>query len=739
MISKKPRVFISYAHDGEALQGKVLELSETLRAWGVHTTVDLYVEEPPGGWRRWMNTEIGSADFVLVVCTALYRKRVEEAERSKGGLGSKWEGSIIFQGVYESGGFDQKVIPILFSKAHSKFIPVDIRHKNYYCIDSKEGFERFYRRITSQPEIVPGKVSEKLRVFEPIKSGKSNWTIQSTQRGAESGFQLDADGGRKSRTPRKSGKSSAPDSRRTRPRAGKAGMQAEAADHRPVFAPPIRDFSFEPGAMYQSVISLPLLRRLTEYRSMANGREQIVTLFDVVIELNRKFPGFPNEGKRSVKALVREAIGNVGNGKTSKGSPVEQGIDEAKSSLSTNYVFGRLSGDVLSAMVALDRQGHEGSRKHPISDSAIHRIWPDFRVSCYAMDGQDPMDSGVSPPLEVAGGGGVNWAVIDSGIDSDHPQFQLHANLEVAIPGAHQDFTEKRYASGNPLADEFGHGTGVAGIIAGEISGDRTDIRYSTPVRNEHGELRYLSGKVSAFSGIAPRCRLISLKVLDRDGFGTSSSIIVALEHINRLNDFGKKIVVHGATISVGYDFDPEWFASGLSPLCLEVDNLVRSGVIVVTPAGNTGYGPGSDLGTISDPGNAEAAITVGSTHGTLPEVYGVSYFSSKGPTSDGRRKPDMVAPGEKIMVCTAGRPKEELLGEMGVESHYWQASGTSLAAAHVSGVAAAFLSAKPHYQGKALEAKELFRNSCRDLGRVESHQGKGLISLSAALKLAET
>src|SRR5207253_10027688 len=88
----------------------------------------------------------------------------------------------------------------------------------------------------------------------------------------------------------------------------------------------------------------------------------------------------------------------------------------------------------------------------------------------------------------------------------------------------------------------------------------------------------------------------------------------------------------------------------------------VRSGVVVVVAAGNTGYGYNQSLArgtvgagqelTINDPGNADLAITVGSTHREMPHIYGVTYFSSKGPTGDGRLKPDIVAPGEKIISC---------------------------------------------------------------------------------------
>ncbi len=164
---------------------------------------------------------------------------------------------------------------------------------------------------------------------------------------------------------------------------------------------------------------------------------------------------------------------------------------------------------------------------------------------------------------------------------------------------------------------------------------------------------------------MAPRCKLISMKVLDDNGQGEASNLIAALEAIQEINGDGRRIRIHGVNMSVGHDFEPEWFACGQSPLCVEVNRLVKSGVVVVVAAGNTGYGFVQDafkgavtagLGlTINDPGNAELAITVGSTHRDSPHIYGVSYFSSKGPTGDGRIKPDVVAPGEKIISCASG------------------------------------------------------------------------------------
>jgi subtilisin family serine protease len=244
---------------------------------------------------------------------------------------------------------------------------------------------------------------------------------------------------------------------------------------------------------------------------------------------------------------------------------------------------------------------------------------------------------------------------------------------------------------------------------------------------------------------MAPKCKLLSLKVLDAKGGGLTSNLIAALESIQRVNGYGRRIRIHGVNMSVGYEFDPKWFACGQSPLCVEVDRLVRSGVVVVVAAGNTGYGvqqtsslgaraSGLDL-TINDPGNAELAITVGSTHRDSPHIYGVSYFSSKGPTGDGRLKPDLVAPGEKILSCAAGTIRQEAKDEAGADFNYVEDSGTSMAAPHVSGVIAAFLSVRREFIGRAEEVKEIFLSTATDLKRDRTFQGHGLVDLMRAIQ----
>jgi serine protease AprX len=136
---------------------------------------------------------------------------------------------------------------------------------------------------------------------------------------------------------------------------------------------------------------------------------------------------------------------------------------------------------------------------------------------------------------------------------------------------------------------------------------------------------------------------------------------------------------------------------------------------------------------TINDPGNADLAITVGSTHRDMPHVYGVSYFSSKGPTGDGRIKPDVVAPGEKILSCATG----SLLRERaeGKDCAYVEDSGTSMAAPHVSGVVAAFLSVRREFIGEPERVKEIFLSTATDLKRDRYFQGAGLIDLMRAIQ----
>jgi subtilisin family serine protease len=116
-----------------------------------------------------------------------------------------------------------------------------------------------------------------------------------------------------------------------------------------------------------------------------------------------------------------------------------------------------------------------------------------------------------------------------------------------------------------------------------------------------------------------------------------------------------------------------------------------------------------------------------------MPHVYGVSYFSSKGPTGDGRMKPDVVAPGEKILSAATGQLLKDRAE--GKQCEYVEDSGTSMAAPHVSGVIAAFLSVRREFIGEPERVKEIFLGAATDLKRERSFQGAGLIDLMRAIQ----
>jgi subtilisin family serine protease len=330
-----------------------------------------------------------------------------------------------------------------------------------------------------------------------------------------------------------------------------------------------------------------------------------------------------------------------------------------------------------------------------------------------------------------ADGRGIHWAVFDTGICGDHPHFAKHANIV-----AQYDCTEagqpKRLVKGDKRFDTLdgnGHGTHVAGILAGmsEVEDPR-------------------DGPTS-YGGMAPRCKLLGFKVLESDGSGEDAWIIKGLDAVAELNERAGQLVVHGVNLSLGGSFDPSVFGTGHTPLCQELRRLWNQGVLVCLAAGNEGFAtlrgqdgiiPANMDISIGDPANLEEAIAVGSVHKTNPHTYGISYFSSRGPTADGRRKPDLVAPGERILSArhdwqqtatgTGKLPNREAL--------FVEMSGTSMATPHVSGVLAAFLSLRREFIGYPDRVKQILLDACVDLRRDPYMQGAGLPNLIKMLAL---
>ena len=124
-----------------------------------------------------------------------------------------------------------------------------------------------------------------------------------------------------------------------------------------------------------------------------------------------------------------------------------------------------------------------------------------------------------------------------------------------------------------------------------------------------------------------------------------------------------------------------------------------------------------------------------------MPHNYGVSYFSSRGPTGDGRMKPVILAPGERIVSCAAGKEAGKYANTSLPDAAdvipvlYCEQTGTSMAAPHVSGAIAAFLSVRGEFIGQPERVKEILMSNCIDLRRERSFQGAGLLDVMKTLQ----
>jgi serine protease AprX len=273
-------------------------------------------------------------------------------------------------------------------------------------------------------------------------------------------------------------------------------------------------------------------------------------------------------------------------------------------------------------------------------------------------------------------GAGIGVAVIDSGINDSHPDLwdSTHTSSRVLY---HQDFTGTATTNSNGAKyDLYGHGTHVAGIIAGN---------------------GYLSG--GHYSGVAPEASLIDLRALDANGAGTDSTVIAAIQQaITLKNAYNIRII----NLSLGRGIPASYTQD---PLCQAVEAAWNNGIVVVVAAGNLGrlsvYGS-NGFGTITAPGNDPFVITVGATKSNgsgTPQAETKASYSSKGPTTyDHVLKPDLMAPGNAIVslaapgaTLEASYPKDVVAGTDG-QADYFTLSGTSMATPAVAGAAALML-----------------------------------------------
>jgi len=328
----------------------------------------------------------------------------------------------------------------------------------------------------------------------------------------------------------------------------------------------------------------------------------------------------------------------------------------------------------------------------------------------------DGWNSGILGLVSYPGvtGKGVGIAVIDSGIAS-HPALtqQIAVSVDLAT-------------NATGTTDGFGHGTHVAGIIAG-----RAGVGASAS--------SYFNG------GIAPEARLVNVRVLDARGVGYTSDVLAGLDWAiaNR-----QKYNIRVINMSLGH---PVQESSTTDPLCHAVTRAVSSGITVVVSAGNMGRDKDGAqvLGGISSPGSCPAAITVGAitTHNTAERSDDtLASYSSRGPTKyDFAIKPDVVAPGTRIV---APQAKGSWLANAnnyasptvaGVSSNAYMAlSGTSMAAAVVSGGAALLIQANPYITPQqvklALKSTATFMPKAGLVGA-----GAGSVNFRAARQSAST
>ncbi len=332
-----------------------------------------------------------------------------------------------------------------------------------------------------------------------------------------------------------------------------------------------------------------------------------------------------------------------------------------------------------------------------VQHKSVVKVWHDYEVKALlniAAPTVGAPDLWQSPDEAQYTGAGVTVAVIDTGI---YPHPDLAGRITFF-----KDFVGNK----TEAYDDNGHGTHVAGCIAG--NGDRS------------------AGK---FRGPAPGAGLVGLKVMDKYGSGSLSTIIDAVQWCR---DNREQHNIKLANLSLGGTAEQSYKED---PLCLAVEELWRSGVVVCVAAGNEG--PAEK--TISSPAIDPVIITVGASNDfNSIDIYddAVADFSSRGPTIDGLAKPDLVTPGSNIISLRSPRSKLDKSDSASrYDDNYTVLSGTSMAAPICCGVVALLLEVEPELSPDQVKGRLI--NSCRFFSQYSAYdQGAGLVNAAAAAQV---
>ncbi len=302
-------------------------------------------------------------------------------------------------------------------------------------------------------------------------------------------------------------------------------------------------------------------------------------------------------------------------------------------------------------------------------DPRIVKIWKDSPIHT-CLDKSAPIMG--APAVWQAGftGRGIRVAIVDTGVDVNHP------SISGRVIATH-DLT------GEGFGDANGHGTHVAGIVAS------ADSRYR---------------------GVAPEASILAAKVMGAFGSGSTSWAMAGVEWAV---EKGAQVI----NLSLGSDGAND----GTDPLSRTCDAAAGRGVSVCVAAGNTGPLSGS----VGSPGCARKVITIGAS----TDDDRVADFSSRGPTSDGRTKPDILFPGHNIISARASGTK---MGNP-INDLFTEASGTSMACPHASGAVALLLQARPGLS--PAQVKDLLTGTAVNLGIPPNVQGAGRANVYGALR----
>jgi serine protease AprX len=309
-------------------------------------------------------------------------------------------------------------------------------------------------------------------------------------------------------------------------------------------------------------------------------------------------------------------------------------------------------------------------------------------------------------------GAGVDVAVIDSGVV---PVDGLRTAGKV-VNGPDLSFESQVCTTAgctdSPVAhlDTYGHGTHMAGIIAG-----RDDATPGTVTSATSG----------SFTGVAPDARIVSVKVADAQGRTDVSQAIAAIDWVIQHKD-ANGLNIRVLNMSFGTDGVQQY---QLDPLAFAAEQAWHKGIVVVVAAGNTGYGSVK----LNNPAYDPFVIAVGGSDGRGTATTADDIVGSWSTSGDGQRNPDVVAPGQSVVSLRVPNSQLDAAHPEGrTGERFFRGTGTSQASAVVAGAAALLLEQRPELTPD--QVKALLTGTAKALPSGDRKaQGNGLIDLAAA------